>query len=73
MGLRQVATFVNKENNDRAVVYRNVDWDEYVVRFWRAGTYQKGADYFTGDKQDALETAHSHCKSSAQAVVQATA
>lgn len=40
-----------------AKVYRNVDWDEFIVRFCRASIYQAGADYYTTDRVDAISTA----------------
>ena len=43
----------------RAKVYRDVEWQEYRVRFFIGGIYQTDADYHTDDKQDALDTATS--------------
>ena len=40
-----------------AKVYRDAEWDQYVVRFTVGTTRLPGADYFTHDKRDALETA----------------
>ena len=37
-----------------ATVYRDSDWNEYVVRF---GWLTSNADYFTTDRQDAFSTA----------------
>lgn len=33
------------------------DWQEFVVRFYRDGIYNPGANYFTPDKEDAEGTA----------------
>ena len=42
----------------QARVYRDAEWDEYVVKFdERMGTawiHREAADYHTSDKQDAL-------------------
>ncbi len=40
-----------------AKVYRDTDTDEYVVKFFVDGKHQPQADYFTDDKQDAMNTA----------------
>ena len=41
-----------------AKVYRDVEWNEYRVKFHVADTgYLTEADYHTDDKQDALDTA----------------
>ena len=46
------------ENGDKlAKIYR--EDDEYIVKFYSCGVYQKEADYFTGDWPDALGTAES--------------
>ncbi len=42
-----------------ATVYRDAEWDEYRVKFFRDGVYQSKADYHTDDKEDALSTARS--------------
>ena len=39
-------------------IYRNADWNEYVVKFFEFGDYIKDADHFAGAKDDALATAH---------------
>lgn len=40
-----------------AKIYKDSETQEYVVKFYIDGVYQKDADYFTDDKQDALGTA----------------
>lgn len=37
----------------------NPDYDEYVVKFYKEDVHQANADYFTDDKQDAVDTAKS--------------
>lgn len=44
-------------NGLQAKVYRDAEWNEYRVRFYFDGQLNAEADYFTGDKQDALMTA----------------
>ena len=62
MALRKLETFTATSGQYRtAIVYRDVEWDEYRVRFYRDGEYQDGADYHTSDKQDALDTASIFC------------
>lgn len=37
-------------------VYRDSEWQEYVVRLYVDGKLQPNADYFTNNKEDALST-----------------
>jgi hypothetical protein len=64
MTRRKIAEFKQAPgHSDRvARVYRDAEWNEWVVRFdeWWCGLPE--ADYFTNDKQDALDTASSWCK-----------
>lgn len=45
-----------------AVVYRDVEWNEYRVKYTRAGVYQKRADSHHDDKQDAIDSANHFVK-----------
>lgn len=38
-------------------VYRDAELDQYIVRFYCMGRHMDASDYFTSDKQDAMETA----------------
>jgi hypothetical protein len=38
-------------------VYKDADWNEYVVKFYLNGRHQTDADYHTDDKNDAMGTA----------------
>lgn len=40
-----------------AKVYRDSNWNEYRVRLYARGRLDEAADYFTDDKQDAIDTA----------------
>jgi hypothetical protein len=55
MANRKLASFVN--GNKTAVVYRDASQDEYIAKFLIDGVRQSGADYFTDDKIDAMQTA----------------
>ncbi len=45
-------------NGNRHVsVLRNPDYNEYVCQLFIDGEYIEPADYFSNDKQDALDTA----------------
>ncbi len=45
-------------NGNKTRVYRNAEWDEYVVKFFNhQGVHMDASDYHTSDKQDALDTA----------------
>jgi hypothetical protein len=55
--LRLLATYT-AANGKAAKVYRNVEWDEYIVRWFNhAGVHMDASDHHTPDKQDALSTA----------------
>lgn len=48
-----------------AKVYRDTELQEYVVKFYNNNVYQKNADYFTPDKDDAVSTATRFCNQEA--------
>lgn len=57
MGLRLVLSVGSQHKGKTAKVYRDSEWDEYRVKFYRIGVYQKDADMHTDDKDDAIGTA----------------
>lgn len=61
MSLRRIETVSNEKRGLRAKVYRDAEWDEFRVKFFRNGAYQEEADYHTDDKSDAQFTARSFC------------
>ena len=48
-----IATITHEQK--RAKVYRSEG--EYIVRFYDHASYQSEADYFTDDREDAINTA----------------
>lgn len=45
-------------NGNSTKVYRNAEWNEYVVRFYNhKGVHMDASDYHTDDKDDAIGTA----------------
>jgi len=48
--------------NKTAKIYKDSDTGEFIVKFYVDGVYQKDADYFTDDREDALGTAKSEIK-----------
>lgn len=38
-------------------IYKDTEWNEYIVRFFVNGRHQVDADYHTDDKNDAIDTA----------------
>ena len=38
-------------------VYRDTDWNEFIVKFYENGVHQADADYHTDDSEDARDTA----------------
>ena len=51
--MRLITTLTNEQK--RAKVYRSEG--EYIVRFYDHATYREEADYFTDDREDAVNTA----------------
>lgn len=49
---------VANSKDKQAKVYRDSEWNEYRVCFYRHGVKIIGGDYHTDDKQDALDTAN---------------
>lgn len=48
---------IETSGDKTAKVYRDSEFGEYRVRLYICGTLHAGADYFTGDKDDAIDTA----------------
>lgn len=61
VSLRRIETVSNEGLRLQAKVYRDAEWREYRVKFYRQGQYQADADYHTDDKSDAQFTARSFC------------
>lgn len=55
--MRKVGSFFNTATGKTANVYRDSEWQEYRVKFYRNGVYQKDADYHCDDRLDADQTA----------------
>lgn len=45
-----------------AVIYRDPEWNEFVVRFYECGDLMEDSDLFTDDKQDAFSSARAAIK-----------
>jgi hypothetical protein len=52
----KIVCVINRAIVGKAIVYLNED--EYMVKFWRGKEFQRGAEYYTDDKEDAIKTAH---------------
>lgn len=52
-------TMTIRKGNNKAVITFNPDYEEYTVKFYNDGIYYEEADYFTDNKQDAIDTANS--------------
>lgn len=52
-----------------ATVFYDFEWEEFVVKFFRGGVYQEGADYFTNDRNDACGTADAFNAASLEALI----
>lgn len=58
--MRRIGTALEKRmtvDGYMAQIYRDNDWNEYRVKFYKTGAYMAGADYHTPDRQDAFDTA----------------
>lgn len=56
--LKLISNMPPKEGRkNSAKVYRDTDWDEYRVKFFKNGIHQTKADYHTDDKSDAIAVA----------------
>lgn len=62
--LRKIASFTVGKRT--AKVYKDSTWQEFQVKFYIAGILQKGADYHTGSRSDALGTASTWAKEQQQ-------
>ena len=64
--MRLIATIHKAAAEATAKVYRDSEWGEYRVRFYRAGQHLQNADYHTDDKEDAHDTARGQLERMAQ-------
>ena len=59
--MRKLQTHVHADTKREAEVWFNPEYDEFVVKFFtttpKTRNHQRGADYHTDDKQDAMGTA----------------
>ena len=54
--MRQVC-IINRSIIGQAIVYFNVD--EYIVKYWRQGQYQRGSEQYYESKDSAIDGARS--------------
>lgn len=64
--MRLIATIHKAAAEATAKVYKDTDWGEYRVQFYRAGQHLIDADYHTDDKEDAHDTARAELERMAQ-------
>ena len=57
MGMKLVKTFPTSSQNRSAKIYRDSDYNAYLVKLYDNGKYNANADYETDDLQDAIGTA----------------
>ena len=55
---KKLGTIAGAGNFKAADIYYSSEFDEYVVKFWYAGDCNDDADYYTGDREDAFDTAN---------------
>ena len=63
MALRKLQSFSATTQGQlrAATLYRDAEWEEFRVKFYRDGVYQTEADYHDTDKQSAIDTAKMFC------------
>jgi hypothetical protein len=47
----------NSEGDHSYKIYRDAEYSEFIVKFYDGGKHQSAADYHTGSKSDAIDTA----------------
>ena len=57
--MRKLTSIDNKNTNRKISIYRNADYNEWVVRFYENDIHLTEADYHTDDSADAYDTANS--------------
>ena len=55
MARRKIQEYTSLKTMREAKVYRDSEWNEYIVEHYREGIKQEGASYHTSDKQEALD------------------
>ena len=55
MALKLITTVTH--GKDTAKVYRDDEWSEWRVKYYKNGVYRKNADSHHGDEEDARDTA----------------
>jgi hypothetical protein len=56
--LRKIITIDNKDTGRKMSIYRDAEFNEFVVKFFEGGVYLAEADYHTDDSVDAHDTAN---------------
>lgn len=57
MALAHINKILTNINGTFARIMRGTDADEFVVKFYDRGQFQKNANYYTDDEGDAIGTA----------------
>lgn len=55
--MRLIST-INRSVGVKAKVFFNSEYEEYIVKFFSDNVHCENADYFTNDKEDAINTAN---------------
>lgn len=57
MALRLIKTYNNPVTLEMAKLYKDIEWQEYIVKFFINGIHQVNADYHDSDKTSSIDTA----------------
>lgn len=58
MALAHINKILTNINGTFARIMRDMETDEFVVKFYDRGQFLKNANYYTDDEGDAIGTAH---------------
>jgi len=58
MSKRLIKTLSSENGNKQAKIYRDSEWQEYIVEFYIDNNKQENASSHTDDKEDAFSTAN---------------
>ncbi len=70
MKIQRIHSISNTQTKQAAVVYHDLEWEEYRVKFYAEGQHLAEADYHTPDEDDAISTAFFYCGIKGDGVIQ---
>lgn len=62
MARRLIARVESEDGQLVSRAYRDTEWQEFAVEFYKAGAHQTDSDYHTDSRKDALDTADAYVR-----------